>query len=134
MLEEKRDWLYNSNAPQLLRRPVCCKARNNKHKQQLKVTFALWDARRNTAQRHQSVSVVYLWTSVFLCLLSSNNNVSKAIIFRNSRYLLRLNSYQIRHAKTAWGNISGYNSCGSGGEMPYLSLLAELFNRQKMVK
>jgi len=60
--------------------------------------FPVARKRSNTTWRHQPGSVVYLWTSVFLCLLQSNNH---AIMYRKSRYLLKLHSYQIRHAETA---------------------------------
>lgn len=92
------------------------------------------EKRGNTTWRHRLASVVYLWPSVLLCVLLSNNHLSNAIMYRNSRYLLGLKSYPLWHAETAWGNISCWSSCGSGGELLYLSLPAEHFNCQKTVK
>lgn len=64
------------------------------------------EKRGNTTWRHQLASVVYPWPSVLLCVLQSNNHLSNAVMHRNSRYVLRLKSYQLWHAETTWGNIS----------------------------
>lgn len=52
---------------------------------------------------------------------------------RNSRLLLSLNSYQIRHAEIAWG-ILATSSCGCGGGMLYPPLPDECSKWQKTVE